>query len=172
MTLGPGLVLRRERINRFCIPREVAPCFQSSREPHNSRLEQVEWTLPPTSPLFTLSWTPAVSQPVNQRVKHRSSVLYMWECSTQGLIASPAIRALLCSVSLYRLSSDSRTPASKALRALHPCCQNRSPCMNEDTSAMTEPKHGLHTSLSFIYLSIRHLLVNFSWLRRRQAGGS
>lgn len=36
--------------NRFCIPIEVYPCVQSSREPHNSRLEQVEWYLPPTSP--------------------------------------------------------------------------------------------------------------------------
>lgn len=55
MNLTPELwpwsvALHTQKRNRFCIPREVSPCVQSSREPHNSRLEQVEWYLPPTSP--------------------------------------------------------------------------------------------------------------------------
>lgn len=63
----------------------------------------------------------------------------MWECGTQGLIASTVIRALLLSVSLCRLSSEtSELPLPKPYKH-NTTSAKTGPCeLNDDTSVVTD----------------------------------
>lgn len=94
----------------------------------------------------------------------------MWECSTQGLIASAVIRATLPSLSFsLRLSSETS-------ELLLP-----NPSKNDTSSAKADPNETVSIHLwwqnqssgltlpnnLYIYLSLGHLLTNFTWRGRR-----